>query len=414
MKQINLKIKYHQKQHEVFKDDARFKVLCAGRRWGKGYGAVNWLVEKTASDKKGDVSWWIAPTYAQTKLFYRKYRSIIRIIMATENQSELRIILINGAEVFFKSADNPDNLRGEKLKRAVLDECATMKSQVWPEIIRPMLMDSRGEAVFTSTPKGKNWFFNIFAKGQDSAQTEYKSWKFTSYENPFLSKLEIDAAAKDLPERVIRQEIMAEFIDDVGSVFRGVDGCIGGTLEEPKHGTGYIMGVDLGKYDDFTVLVCIDRSNNHVVAFDRFNTVTWKLQEQRILEMARKYQATVFIDQGQVGDAVLESIKTKWNDITGIRFTNENKMAMVNYLSSLIEKQEISYPEIPELQNELKTFEFNLTRGGKLSATAVIGCHDDCVTALMLATYNNSQTSPVMIDVVVDEDFYTPERKSII
>jgi len=316
-------------------------------------------------------------------------------LIAKKNESALKLDLINRSVLEFKSADHPDNLRGEGVDNLVMDECATMKGETWSEVLRPAIIDRKGRVCFIGTPKGQNWFYDMYRQGTESTR-EIKSFKYTSFDNPFLDKEEIEKARKEMPERLFQQEIMAEFIDDIGGVFRGVRDCIQGELIEPINGHRYYMGVDLGKYQDFTVLSVIDADTRHLVAYDRFKDINWSLQEQRILNVAGKYKPHIIIDQGQVGDAVLEALAEKYDDIEGIKFTNENKTAMINFLSNLIEKKQISYPDIPELIEELRIYEYEQLISGKLRMNAPSGRHDDCVISLALATWGlYNQADPI-------------------
>jgi len=386
-----VEINYHKNQSLIFDDPVRFKVACCGRRFGKTLGAENWLVENVLEDKPREVSWWIEPIYAQSKRVFKEIKYKFASVIKRTNESDLIIEFYNKSIIEFKSADNPDNLKGDKPKRVVLDECATMKSEIWTEVIRPSLMDHKGDAVFIGTPKGQNWFADLYYQGEDPLNTEIKSFRFTTYDNPFINHEEVEKAKKEMPERLFRQEIMAEFVDDIGGVFRGVKECVKGAFEEPYPGEEYVMGVDLGKYEDFTVLCVVRKSAAHVVAFDRFNQINWGLQEQRILELANKYDAFVYMDQGQVGDAVLEELLKKWSRIKGIKFNNENKTEMINLLSNRIEKGEISYPEIPVLINELRIYQYEKLPSGKLRMNAPSGHHDDTVIALGLAIWQLSE-----------------------
>jgi len=402
-----LNIQYHRNQSIVFNHPARFKVACCGRRWGKTRGAGNWVVKKSMYDEKFDESWWIAPTYAQSKMVFKEYNRLFRDVITNKNESELRCDLINNAVTFFKSADKPDNMRGAKVKRAVLDECPVMKAETWHEVMRPALMDCKGEGVFIGTPKGMNWFHDLYSQGNDVAIPDIQSFHYTTMDNPFIDKAEIEKARSEMPERLFSQEILAEFIEDIGGVFRGVRDCVKGVLCEPVSGESYVMGVDLAKYQDFTVICVIRKSDKHVVAFDRFNQINWSLQEQRILELANKYnRAHVLIDQGQVGDAVLEALLMKYNNIEGVKFTNENKTAMINFLSNKIEKQEISYPEIPVLIDELRIYEYEILASGKLRMNAPSSKHDDCVIALALATWQLKEADVITEDYSLNEVGY--------
>ena len=383
----NIEITYHKKQLQIFDNKARFKVACCGRRFGKTRGSMNWLFEHAIEDNKLEKSWWLEPVYSQSKMVFKEFKNLFQDAIKYKNESDLIIELLNSAIVEFKSADNPDNLRGDKPKRSVLDECAKMKGETWTEVIRPALMDHKGEAIFIGTPKGQNWFHDVYIQGEDNTNSEFKSFKFTTYDNPFIDVKEIEQAKKEMPDRLFQQEIMAEFIDDIGGVFRNVRGCIGGTLEEPMMNEEYLMGVDLAKYQDFTVICVVKKSTGHLVAYDRFNQINWSLQEQRILNMANKYKPSIYIDQGQVGDAILEALHNKYSNIRGIKFTNENKTDMINFLSNKVEKAEISYPEIPELVEELRIYEYEVLPSGKLRMNAPSGKHDDIVIALGLAVW---------------------------
>jgi hypothetical protein len=336
--------------------------------------------------KKDCLSWWVSPVYSQAKTAFVYFKKLFSDIIVKKNESDLRIDLINNSVLEFKSADHPDNLRGEGLDNLVQDECAMTKEETWSEVLRPAIIDKKGHACFVGTPKGQNWFYDMYRKGMGD-DPDIKSFRFPSTANPFLDAAEIEKARLEMPDRVFHQEMLAEFIDDIGGVFRGVRECVSGELEGPVNGHVYEMGVDLGKYEDFTVITVIDTNTRHVVAFDRFKDINWSLQEQRILEIARKYRPHIRIDQGQVGDAVLEALAEKYDNIEGVKFTNENKTQMINFLSNLIEKKQITYPDLPVLIEELRIYEYEQLLSGRLRMNAPSGKHDDCVISLALATW---------------------------
>ena len=331
----------------------------------------------------------MSPVYQQAKVAFKYLKKLFAgsgIIKGKPNESELRVRLINGSVLEFKSADHPDNLRGDTIDNLIMDECATVKGETWSEVLRPALIAKRGHACFIGTPKGQNWFHDMFIQGLGD-NPEIKSFRFPSSTNPFLPADEIEKARKEMPDRVFRQEMLAEFIDDIGGVFRGVRDCVAGALEPPVNGHTYLMGVDLGKYEDFTVITIIDVMTKHVVVFDRFKDINWSLQEQRILNLAYQYKPHIKIDQGQVGDAILEALAEKYDDIEGVKFTNENKTAMINFLSNLIEKKQLTYPDLPVLIEELRIYEYEQLPSRKLRMNAPSGKHDDCVISLALAAW---------------------------
>ena len=216
-------IRLHPKQFEVWEDPHRFKVVCAGRRWGKSILAVVAALTQIGEgrDKIGAI---VAPTYQQAKdIYWRDPQKLFSLIppeaILKRNDSELFVQLINGSFLYFRGSDRPDTLRGLRYDFVVLDEYASMKENVWEEIIMPALLDSGGKALFISTPKGYDKFYTLWKKGQDS-DPQWKSWQFSSYDNPHLDKQFIEQSKKDMDEDTFGQEIMAEFKKYSGLVYK--------------------------------------------------------------------------------------------------------------------------------------------------------------------------------------------------
>jgi len=216
-------IRLHPKQFEVWEDPHRFKVVCAGRRWGKSILAVVAALTQIGEgrDKIGAI---VAPTYQQAKdIYWRDPQKLFSLIppeaILKRNDSELFVQLINGSFLYFRGSDRPDTLRGLRYDFVVLDEYASMKENVWEEIIMPALLDSGGKALFISTPKGYDKFYELWKKGQDS-DPQWKSWQFSSYDNPHLDKQFIEQSKKDMDEDTFGQEIMAEFKKYSGLVYK--------------------------------------------------------------------------------------------------------------------------------------------------------------------------------------------------
>jgi len=302
------------------------------------------------------------------------------------NRSEMYVEFHNGSQLWFKTADNPEALRGRGIDFLVIDEAATVKKEAWENVLRPSLSDTQGKAVFIGTPKGHNWFYDLWTRGNDPLFTDYKSWTYPSAANPYLSQKDIEEAKSTLPDLVYRQEYLAEFLDDYGAVFRGVNECVKGELEQPTQGKQYVAGCDLAKLVDFMVTVIMDQ-NGHVVAFDRYNKLEWPLQRQRLIELCRKYHARLLIDSTGIGDPNYDELKRSNLPVEGYKFTNASKKALVENLSHLIEKQEISFPKIQTLIDELHMFGYKITEGGVVSYGAPEGYHDDSVIALALAAW---------------------------
>jgi len=194
-------------RREILNDQHRFKVIVAGRRWGKTYLALMWLC--SGFIQPGELRWFIAPTYRQGKMIaFPVLRQIFRG-KARINESELKVILPNDAEICIKGADNEDSLRGAGLNRVILDEYAYFKPHVWEEIVLPMLAISKGDAMFIGTPSGYNAMYDLYMRGQ--ADPEWQSWQFKTIEGGFVAEDEIERLKSNMDGRLYRQEMEGSF-----------------------------------------------------------------------------------------------------------------------------------------------------------------------------------------------------------
>ena len=232
-----VKFHLHTNQGTVFKAENRFRVLVAGRRFGKTTLAITELLVKALS-QNNQVLWYVAPSYRQAKMIaWRMLKNMVpQELNAKYNESELSITLPNGSLIELKGADNEDSLKGVGLDGMVIDEFATIYDNwtVWYEVLRPMLSDRKGWALFIGTPKGKDALWELYMKGQRE-EDEYKSWTFKTSDNPYIDPAEVDKARKDSPERYFRQEYEASFEDYVGLVWPEYSkDCVVKPFEIPK------------------------------------------------------------------------------------------------------------------------------------------------------------------------------------
>tara|TARA_R110000737_G_scaffold305454_1_gene313034 strand:+ start:111 stop:1316 length:1206 start_codon:yes stop_codon:yes gene_type:complete len=194
---------------EIINDQHRFKVIVAGRRWGKTHLAIMWLLSPQVTEN--ETRWYIAPTYRQGKMIaWPVLRQLFRHhTEAKINESELSVTLTNGATIFIKGADNEDSLRGAGINKVILDEYAYFKPHVWEEIILPMLATSQGQAMFIGTPSGYNAMYDLYMKGQ--SDPDWKSWKFKTIEGGFVEEDEIKRIKSNMDGRLYRQEMESSF-----------------------------------------------------------------------------------------------------------------------------------------------------------------------------------------------------------
>jgi hypothetical protein len=202
---INLK----PSQWAVFRCDQRFRVLVAGRRFGKTFLALVELVQ--AAWGRGRLAWYVAPTYKQAKrIAWKMLKQMTKPYWATRpNETDLRIELFNGGTICLRGADNYDSLRGDGLDFLVLDEYASIAREAWTEVLRPALADRKGRALFIGTPRGFNHFHELVENA--AAQPDWKAFQFTTAEGGNVTREELESAAKQLDERTYRQEFEASF-----------------------------------------------------------------------------------------------------------------------------------------------------------------------------------------------------------
>lgn len=407
---VNYNPYYHQKLfHE---SPARFRVVCAGRRFGKTLMACAEAF-RLAVSKPNQRGWIVAPTFKLSEESWRILKEIAPNIAIKEIKlSDRKIVFRNGSEVEMKSADNEASLRGAGLSFLIADEASRISIDSW-YAVRPALSDKQGRAIIISTPRGKNWFHNEYLKGQDPNNRDYESWRFSSRVNPYFSQREYEELKKNLPADVFSQEIEAEFIDNASQVFRNIKDRISGELEGPKVREVYYMGVDLAKHHDFTCIIVLD-SARRVVFFDRFQKFDWEIQRAKILDTSRRYNhASIQVDSTGIGDPIEEDLK-KSNDnldwfgrdyihVEGYKFTNQSKAQLISNLQLAFETGAISFPNIPVLINELEAFEYEVLPSGNFRYSAPAGLHDDCVIALALAnwqaTHHIELPDPIDLDL---------------
>jgi len=218
-----MKLILNNAKRAILSHPARFKTIVAGRRYGKTHLALIYLLGgKLEND---ELRWYIAPTYRQGKMIAWR---VIKHLLANQveqvrfNESELDVIFPNNAVISIKGADNEDSLRGAGIHKMVLDEYAYMKASVWTEVLRAMLSDTKGDAMFIGTPDGFNHFYDIYLRGlQDNER--YRSWQYKSIDGGFIDSDEIEQAKQDLDLKTFRQEYEASFETATNKIYHSFD-----------------------------------------------------------------------------------------------------------------------------------------------------------------------------------------------
>lgn len=289
-----------------------------------------------------------------------------------------------------RSADNPDSLRGEGLDFVVMDECAFMQKEAWTEAMRPALSDRQGKALFISTPKGQNWFWEVYQNGLRN-EPGWASFTYPTVNNPYIEPSEVDAARRDLPEIIYRQEYLAEFINSDGGVFRRVQEAATLWETEPDNKRTYIAGVDVASSVDFTVVSIIDTESKDMVYMDRFNRVDYPVLIDRLAAIHDRWHLTnMVIEANSIGRPVLDHMAQRGLSVTPFTTTSATKQAIIQGLQSAFEHGNIRILNDPVLVGELLSFESKRAPSGSFQYSAPDGMHDDCVMSLAIAWHGCS------------------------
>jgi hypothetical protein len=213
----------HPRQMEVYRDTRRFKVVVAGRRWGKSQLAKVCLIKFARIPRR--LVWYVAPSYRMAKqiMWPELVESIPRSWVRKYNETILTITLVNGSKIELKGADNPDSLRGVGVHYLVMDEVQDIDPEAWKKVLRPTLASTGGHALFIGTPKAYNFLYDLWQLGQNPKKAAWGSWQFPTITSPFIPKEEIEAARADMDEKSFRQEFEASFETMSGRVYYPFD-----------------------------------------------------------------------------------------------------------------------------------------------------------------------------------------------
>lgn len=359
---------------------SRYAFCEASTKAGKTSACIAWLFEQAIQGKSGYNYWWVAPVYQQAKIAFTRMKAGLPKSLFVANDGDLFIRLPNGATVWFKSAEKPDNLYGDDVHAAVLDEASRMREEAW-HAIRSTLTATEGPVRAIGNVKGrKNWFFRLARIAEQGAagMSYAKINAYDAVEGGVLKAAEIEDAKKLLPENVFRELYLAEASDDEGNPFglTHIAACMGELSEKAP----VALGVDLAKSVDWTVVIGLDREGA-VCGFERWNGVPWGVTTTKLKDLIGHLPANV--DSTGVGDPIVEALQKECFAVNGVTFTASTKQKLMEGLALAIQSHEIVIPPGP-IRAELENFEYIYTRTG-VRYSAPEGYHDDCVMALALA-----------------------------
>jgi phage terminase large subunit-like protein len=349
----DIKVALHDAQMEIFQSKARFKVVSAGRRFGKSRLAAWVLLIQALQSKSKDV-FYVGPTFQQSKdIMWGMLKDLGKDVIKAAHENTAVLTLINDRKIYLKGSDRPDTLRGVGLQYVVLDEYASMKPEVWEMILRPTLADVKGGALFIGTPAGKNHFYKLFMEASEE-EDDWESFQYQSTDNPLLDPKEIAAAKSTMSTQAFRQEFEATFETFSGGIFKEKWITYVEDDKDFKEGTigHYVISVDPAGFEqavkdrglkssklDETAISVVKIVGDEWLVKDIYHG-RWGIKEtaNRILNAAVDVEATtVGIEAGALKNAIMpyleDEMRTKgrWVNIADVTHGGKRKTDRITW-----------------------------------------------------------------------------------
>lgn len=376
----------------------------AHRRSGKDKTIFANLPKKML-ERKGTYYYFL-PTYSQAKKViwsgadkdgFRFLDHFPKEIVKEINQSDMKIELKNGSILLMVGADNIDRIVGTNPVGVVFSEYSLMKPDVW-NFISPILRENDGWAVFIMTPRGTNHAWDLMQTVKND-----KNWfvqTLTVDDTKALSAENLAEAKNEMPQDLFKQEYYCTFLDNGLGFFKRVDENTYKVEEyQPKELAFYQLGVDLAKYNDFTVISPFNLNDFHLQKQDSFNQMDYNLQKARIENAYLRYnKGRIVIDSTGVGEPIFDDLNARGMNITPFRFNKASRTDLLKNLQILLEQDKIKIPNDDVLITELKSMTYELTATGSTAIKVPDGKHDDRVMSLALAVWQIPQ-QPIHVNV---------------
>lgn len=381
---------------------ARYGICEASTKAGKTVGCMAWLAEQAVTGH-GDAReyWWIAPVYRQAKIAYsRMKRALPAWVIASTNDTDNVIVLFNSNIIRFRSAEKPDNLYGDDVYAAVVDEASRMREAAW-FAIRSTLTATRGPVRIIGNVKGRgNWFYKIARKAQLGAP-DHAYRKMTAYDavaGGVLAMEEVEDAKASLPEDVFRELYLAEGTEDGSNPFGQNHIDAAACLEMYSEERTVCYGIDLGDRNDWTVITGLDKYGD-VTGIARFRRVGWPAVRARVAAIVKDTPA--LIDSTGSGQPITDDLMRLCAQMEPFTFTSRSKQHIMEGLAFGLQAGEIRWPDSDDgavLKQEMSLFEYVTTgRTTVYGSPEGYGFHDDTVCSLALAREKLRRLYPVAV-----------------
>lgn len=425
-------------------------MIIGSRGWGKTLYQVTQVLLPFIAQNANSRVLWVGPHY-QTALAFvedvlkatdeetgkrwvpeydEQGNRVWEFVQSTPSGPQVRFW--NGSTVTIKSADSPDSIVGRGYNLIIIDEAGMIDERVFLQQIMGTARKKGIKIFIITSPRGKrHWTYRYFLKGQDPAEKDYLSFLQPWHKNPKFSPT-LRRLMDALPDWIRRQEYNAEFLDDGAGVFKNLESVIkgpeisfqtqdqtydigkigdlilqrpGGELRIPANERRFIVGQDLAKSADFTVMWVMDLDSGECVYYRRLNKTDYREILSITESICKRFNhAELIFDGTGVGSGLADFYQNHDISAHPYVFTNESKSDLVVNLALAIEYGEVTIPNIPTIINEMAAFTYSLSRTGKLTYSAPSGHHDDIVMAFALANWFRRQNA-ASTNVAVLDDF---------
>ncbi len=379
-------MKLHRTQARVAKDNHRFRVVNCGRRWGKTTLAIE-EIKGVAIFKESRIAY-IAPTYQQARdIAWATLKAEMLPITKNVNESRLELEVFNqegmSSFIYLRGWESIETLRGQMFDFIVVDEIASMRNfnEAWQEVLRPTLTDKEGSALFISTPKGFNHFYDLF--NLERTKDEFKSFNFSSFTNPYIPKGELEKARVDLTEDRFAQEYLADFRKTEGLVYKEFDRKKHVFTDEKINVKRVVAGVDWGFTNPAAVIeIKEDTDNNFWVTSEWYKT---KQTTDAIVQKVSGFKPyEVYADPAEP-DRIEELKRVGLN----VREVSKDVVAGINKVRELLKQNRIKvHADCLNLIHEFETYSYPNKKPERNKVEKPIPENDHALDALRYTIYS--------------------------
>ena len=409
----------HQKQINFRNSRAKRKVVCAGRRGGKTTGMAILAVEALLAGRRILEA---APLADQTDAFWhaccQALGEAITAGIVKKNETnrilELQSFPIQSTpppnpnlleslqievvprlpRIRCKTAHDADSLRGDYADILILDEYSLMDESAWSEVGAPMLLDNNGDAVFIFTPQSLNHAHTLYQRAVGDDTGRWEAFHFTSLDNPYLSREALAEITQDMTEQAYKQEILAEFLQGEGAVFRNIEACINAKPSRPEDHKNHRVGLggDWAQKQDYTCFSVGCFTCGYELELMRFNKIEWALQRGRLFALVEKWGAReILLELNSIGSPNFEQLIIdglgNTRNLVGFETTPASKPPLIQSLALALERVEFQWLPDPVGKGEMLAYESKISPTGRPQYSAPEGGNDDTVIARALLNW---------------------------